>query len=86
MEPALATVAMAVLLGGLWAAATRRHRRRREVRDAEWGPTAVRPDVWTSEARCPHCSASGGIVSEEGEQLWFTCLSCGRRHRRRERG
>lgn len=86
MEPAFATLAIVALLGALWLAATRRHRRRREVRDAEWGGTEVRPDVWTSQARCPHCSTPGGVVSEEDDQLWFTCLSCGRRHRRRERG
>lgn len=86
MEPVVVALAALAVLGGLWAAATRRHRLRRTGRDAEWDGTGTRPDVWTSQARCPHCREAGGILSEEDDALWFSCLACGRRHRRHERG
>lgn len=79
-------VVLVLWLGGLWAAATRRHQRRRSGRDADWRGDGARPRLWTSQARCPHCSEVGGLLSEEGDQLWFACLACGRRHPRRSRG
>jgi transposase len=85
VEVVVAAVAAAAL-GGLWAAATRRHRRRRQARDADWQGAQARADVWTSQARCPRCGEVHGVLEGPDEELWFTCLACGHRHRRRQRG
>lgn len=85
MEPVVAVVAV-LGLGGLWAAATRRHRLRRASSDADWQGAEARPGVWTSQARCLRCGAGGGVLEADGDELWFTCLTCGDRHRRQERG
>ncbi|MGM0819077.1 MAG: hypothetical protein ACQETV_06750 [Actinomycetota bacterium] len=88
-----------VVLGGLWAQAARRHGRRR--RSGDWQP-GMRPQAWTSQARCPTCDRVGGVVTEahgaagpsrqgEGRHppqplLRFACLSCGHEHDRRTPG
>jgi hypothetical protein len=81
----LVVAGLAVVLFALWIAATRRHARRRAAQRDEWDD-AVRVDLWTSAARCPSCGARGGVLRMEGEELWFVCLSCRARHRRRTRG
>lgn len=68
----------------LWAGATRRQVRRREAGD--WEGAAARPELWTSSARCPQCGSGGGLLSVDGDVLWFACLSCGARHRRDTKG
>lgn len=75
-------VAVAAVLVALWWSATRRHVRRRAPERAEWDDDAGAPRLWTSTVACPACRAGGGLVSTEGGEVWFTCLSCGERHRR----
>jgi hypothetical protein len=70
----------------LWVVSTRSHNRRRASRQADWEDAEVRPDLWTSAARCPHCRSAGGLLEQEGGELWFTCMACGRRHRREHAG
>lgn len=77
----VAALAAAVLLA-LWVSATRRHIRRRDRQRADWEGEETAPRLWTSTAACPHCRAGGGLLSTEGGEVWFTCLSCGQRHRR----
>jgi hypothetical protein len=79
-------VALLLVLGGLWIAGNARYRRRRRAEGADWEQAADRPDLWTSGARCPSCRSSGGLLELDGDQLWFECLSCGRRHPRQSRG
>lgn len=81
MEGLLAAVAAAGVLAALWVSATRRHLERRDHR-TDWDDADTVPRLWTSTARCPHCRADGGVLSTAGDELWFTCLSCGQRHRR----
>lgn len=92
MDPMLDPVATATisvlllsLLFALWWSATRRHMRRREQHRREWENSEVRPELWTSAARCPHCERRGGLLEVDGDDLWFECLSCQRRHRRESR-
>lgn len=78
----LAAVAGVVLLA-LWAGATRRHISRRDRQRVDWDDeTHTVPRLWTTEAACPDCRASGGVLSTESGEVWFTCLACGQRHRR----
>ncbi len=62
----------------------------------------MRPQAWTSQARCPACDRVGGVVTEAHEpaggaptgsgrhpprpRLRFACLSCGHEHERRAPG
>jgi hypothetical protein len=73
-------------LTALWVLHTRRHNRRRAGQRSDWADAEVRPDLWTSAARCPHCRAAGGLLEHEAGELWFTCMACGRRHRREHAG
>ena len=79
--------ALAVVLIGCWVFATRRHRRSRAVRSADWDSEDGRTELWTSAARCPRCGATGGLAepSAEGGAV-FTCLACGASHTREHRG
>lgn len=72
---------VSAVLVGLWWHATRRHAGRRGPQRAEWDD-AHAPRLWTSATACPSCRAGGGLVCTEGGEVWFTCLSCGDRHRR----
>lgn len=86
METVIAQVVAAAVLLGLWVTATRRHVRRRRIRSADWEEASARPDLWTSAARCPRCGAGAGLLELEGDQLWYECLSCRKRHVRQTRG
>jgi hypothetical protein len=86
MEGVLAGASVGVLLLVLWWGATRRHLRRREPQMADWAGVEIRPELWTSSARCLTCGATGGVLDELDGELWFTCLACGQRHRREQRG
>lgn len=83
MEGLVAAAVVALALVVLWVGATRRHiaRRQRQRLDWEDGTDTV-PRLWTSEAACPHCRAGGGVLSTDADEVWFTCLTCGQRHRR----
>lgn len=85
VQTAVAGVLLVALLS-LWLLATRRHRRRREGRAAEWQGADGRTALWTSGARCPHCGHHGGLLEVDDRELWFVCLACQRRHRREHRG
>jgi hypothetical protein len=80
----LVGIASAVLIGA-WLVALRAHLRRQRSRAAEWDGAQERPDLWTSTARCLSCGG-GGVIEEDGDALWFVCLTCGRRHARQTRG
>ncbi len=82
MESLIVAASLGGVLLAVWLAATRRELRRGSAPDAEWGNVTDAPRLWTSAARCPGCSASGGVLSKAGETLWFDCLACGQRHRR----
>jgi hypothetical protein len=84
VEPLIAGAAVALL--ALWVSANRRHVARRTEQTRDWGGAGDRPDLWTSAARCPNCAESGGRLSMMGDELWFTCLACGQRHRREHKG
>jgi hypothetical protein len=85
VEPLVAGALAGVVLLVLWWGANRRHLRRREPQSADWDGAEGRPELWTSGARCPHCSATGGLLDDRDGELWFTCLACGQRHRREHR-
>jgi hypothetical protein len=86
MEGVVAAAGAAVLLLLLWLGANRRHVARRGAAAREWDDErGTRPDLWTSSARCPSCGRSGGVLSDDGDEVWFTCLACSQRHRRRHR-
>lgn len=84
--PELAVGAGGVLLAVAWLLANRRHVRKRAARAADWETGSERPELWTSAARCPHCSSRGGLLSVNGDTLEFECLACGARHARENRG
>lgn len=86
MELFLVGAGAALLLLALWLGANRRHLDRRGQRSADWAGAADRPDLWTSAARCPSCGEQGGLLSGSEDNLWFSCLACGQRHRRRHKG
>ena len=86
MEAVIAGVVAGAVLLGLWVTANRRHVRRRRVRGADWDRASGHPDLWTSAARCPFCRSGGGLLEMDGDELWFECLACGRRHHRETRG
>ncbi len=85
MESIVAAAVAGVLLLLLWLGANRRHVARRGGASREWDGSERRPDLWTSAARCPNCGESGGLLSDDGEEVWFSCLACGQRHRRQNR-
>jgi hypothetical protein len=77
---------VAALLIGAWLRALRAELRRRRARASEWDAGGGRPDLWTSQARCPSCGGRGGLMETEGDAQWFVCLRCGGRTPRRTRG
>lgn len=77
---------LAVALIGAWLRALWAHLRRQRARASDWEGTQTRPDLWTSAARCPQCGGHGGLLDTDGDALWFVCLHCGHRSRRRTRG
>jgi hypothetical protein len=86
MEPLFVGLLAGAALLVLWWSATRRHLRRREPQSADWVGAEDRPELWTSAARCPSCGAGGGLLDDRDDEVWFTCLACGQRHRREHRG
>ena len=84
MTPALLVVLGAVLLLGIWLAATSRHHRSRT--GSEWADGGERPDLWTSAARCVRCGADGGVLELQGDDVRFVCLRCGAHQQRETRG
>jgi hypothetical protein len=82
----LLIAAAVALLIGAWLRALRAQLRRQRARAAEWSGAGRRPDLWTSAARCASCGRRGGVLDEDGDDLWFVCLQCGARTRRRTRG
>ena len=85
MEVAAIALASIVLLVW-WARSNERHLARREPQAADWDGPDDGLNLWTSQARCVHCGASGGLLEKEGDQLYFACLTCGQRHQRESRG
>ena len=99
IDTAVLAAAALVVLGGLWTRASGRHRQRR--RHGDW-QAGLRPQAWTSVARCPACDGVGGVLTEADERtavtpradrrhhpqprLRFACLSCGHEHDRRAPG
>ena len=71
-----------VVLIGAWLVALRAHLRRQR---SDWAGAQERPELWTSSARCLSCGG-GGVIEEDGETLWFVCLTCGLRRIRQTRG
>lgn len=77
---------LAAALIAAWVGALRAHLHRQRARASEWEGTGERPELWTSAARCANCGARGGLLDTDGDALWFECLACGHRARRRTRG
>ena len=85
MEAAAIAVASVALLVW-WARSNQRHLDRRAPQSADWEAVDEELNLWTSQARCVHCGAAGGLLEKEGDRLFFACLGCGQRHERENRG
>lgn len=81
----VATVGGGVLLG-LWVSHLRRDLLRRQDRHRDWIDGGGGMGIWTSEARCPECTAAGAVLAREHGDLWHICMACGHRHRRSHKG
>jgi hypothetical protein len=88
VDPPLLLLALVagVVLAAWWIVRLRADLDRRSGRAAEWEGADGPGSLWTSAARCPECHADGALLTREEDGLWHTCLSCGHRHARDNRG